>query len=59
MRTVLHYWIMANNFNLPHFNVQARRRCHVDQRIQAKQIDLAAHQIGHARLRYAKAFCRF
>ena len=37
-----------------HFHAQTGRRCHVDQRIEAKQVDLATHQVGDTRLRHAK-----
>jgi hypothetical protein len=35
--------------------MRPRRYRHVDQRVQRKQIDLAAHQIGHTRLGDAEA----
>ena len=37
-----------------HFHVQTGRCCHVDQRIEAEQVDLATHQVGDTRLRHAK-----
>jgi hypothetical protein len=36
-----------------HLDVQAGRHGHVDQRVQPEEDDLAAHQVGYARLRHA------
>jgi hypothetical protein len=33
------------------FDMQAGRHGHVDGRVQPEEVDLAAHQVGHARLR--------
>jgi hypothetical protein len=41
-----------------HFDPQIRRRRHVDQRVEAEQFDLAAHQVRDARLRHTEQLCR-
>ena len=40
----------SNRFQHPHFNMQASGSGHVDQGIQAEQVDLSAHQVRDARL---------
>ena len=42
-----------------HIDTQADGGHHVDEGIDAEQVDLAAQQIGHARLRHAKPLGRF
>ncbi len=37
-----------------HFDVQPGRRGHVDQGIQAKQVDFSAHQVRNARLSHTE-----
>src|SRR5690606_24670353 len=36
----------------------SRRHGHVDQRVESEEVDLAAHQVGNARLRHAKPASR-
>jgi len=43
----------SGSFLHVHFNVQPSGG-HVNQRVEAKQVDLAAHQVGDTRLRHAE-----
>jgi len=36
------------------FDAQTGGRQHIDKRIKTKQVDLATHEVRHARLRHAK-----
>src|SRR6185437_14348217 len=44
----------SSRFQHAHLHVQTRCRSHVDQCIEAEQVDLAAHQVRNAWLRYAE-----
>jgi len=42
----------------PKINVKPSRRKHVDQRVDAEQVNLPAHQIGDSRLGDTELICR-